>query len=130
MVVADFNVVGVAVLKPETDTPLVVDGDRVLASTVSSERMESVAEWDFEIFHSSRQSTKTKYKTPGGLPADRLKHLIHKHPFRQSPFKAGFVVDHNLGDRPDHKLLRHIREFGGFYGICRDHIVFDCKLVC
>jgi len=58
MVVADFNVVGVAVLKPETDTPLVVDGDRVLASTVSSERMEPVAEWDFEIFHSSRHSTK------------------------------------------------------------------------
>lgn len=68
MAVADFNVVGVAVLKPETDTPLVVDGDRVLASTVPSERMEPVSEWDFEIYHSSRQSTKTKYKNPAVYP--------------------------------------------------------------
>ena len=49
MVVADFNVVGVAVLKPETDTPLVVDGDRVLTSTIMPEVVEPVAGRDLEV---------------------------------------------------------------------------------
>jgi hypothetical protein len=35
MVVADLHVVGVAVLEPKADAPLVVDGDRVLAFSVA-----------------------------------------------------------------------------------------------
>ncbi len=42
MVVADLDVVGVAVLEAETDSPLVVDGDRVLADSIALERMEPV----------------------------------------------------------------------------------------
>ena len=42
MVVADLDVVGVAVLEAETDSPLVVDGDGVLADSIALERMEPV----------------------------------------------------------------------------------------
>jgi len=43
MVVADLDVVRVSVLEPETDSPLVVHGDRVLARPIALQRMEPIA---------------------------------------------------------------------------------------
>ena len=34
VIIRDLNLVGVALVKPETDAPLVVDGDRVLAFSI------------------------------------------------------------------------------------------------
>jgi len=43
VVVTDLNVVRVSVLEPETDPPLVVHGDRVLARPIALQRMKPIA---------------------------------------------------------------------------------------
>jgi hypothetical protein len=43
VVVADLDVVRIAVLEPKADTPLVVDRDRELAGSISPERMQPVS---------------------------------------------------------------------------------------
>jgi len=43
MVVADLDVVRVSVLEPETDSPLVVHGDRVLGRPIALQRMKPIA---------------------------------------------------------------------------------------
>ena len=42
MIVADFNIERIAVNEPETDPPLVVDGNGMLPSSFASQRVESV----------------------------------------------------------------------------------------
>jgi hypothetical protein len=59
MVVADLDVVGVAVLEAETDSPLVVDGDRVLADSIALERMEPVTWRDPEELNLSSRVERT-----------------------------------------------------------------------
>jgi hypothetical protein len=54
MVVADLNVVRVAVTPPETDAPLIVDSDAVLPSTVASEPLETVSRWYTKVFQRLR----------------------------------------------------------------------------
>lgn len=43
MVIGDLHVVGITIIKAETDTPLVVDTNRVLAIAVRAKAMEPVA---------------------------------------------------------------------------------------
>lgn len=43
VVIAHFDVVGIAVDEAETDAPLVVHGDRMLALPVAAQRMEAIA---------------------------------------------------------------------------------------
>lgn len=49
MVIADLNLEGITVDEPEADSPLIVDGDRVLALTVACESMKAVPRRNFEI---------------------------------------------------------------------------------
>ena len=49
VIVADFDVVCVAVDEPKADTPLIVHGDGVLALAVSLERMEAIARRYFQV---------------------------------------------------------------------------------
>lgn len=49
MVIANLDVIGIAVNKAETDPPLIVDGDRVLTLSISFERVEPVARWYLQI---------------------------------------------------------------------------------
>jgi hypothetical protein len=48
MVVCDFDISGIAVAPDEADAPLVVDPNRVLASSIVFESLESEA-WTFEV---------------------------------------------------------------------------------
>ena len=54
MVIRDFHVVGVAVFPAETDAPLVVDADAVLAFPVAFERFEPVARRHAQVFKRRR----------------------------------------------------------------------------
>ena len=55
MVVADFDIVGIAIQKSKADPPLVVDGNRVLTDAVTSERMQSVTRGNSEVTQSRRR---------------------------------------------------------------------------
>lgn len=50
MVIRNLNLVGVAVLPDEADTPLVIDPDAVLSLTVSREFLQPICRRDSEIF--------------------------------------------------------------------------------
>jgi len=55
MIVANFNVVRVALLKPKTDSPLIVNGDRILPFALPVERMQPIARWTFQVIqHGSK----------------------------------------------------------------------------
>jgi len=43
MVVANFNVIGVTIKKPKTDAPLVVNGDGILAFSVSFQSVKPIS---------------------------------------------------------------------------------------
>ena len=49
MVITDFNIVSVAVDEAKADSPLVVDGDRVLTLSIVLERVQSIAGRHLEI---------------------------------------------------------------------------------
>lgn len=55
MVIADLDVVGIAVDEAETDSPLIVYGDRVLAFSVSGKRMESVTRRYLQVLWAGSQ---------------------------------------------------------------------------
>jgi len=55
MVVAYFDVVGVAVHEPKADSPLFVDRNRMLAFAITSEAMQPVAGGDLEVAENSRR---------------------------------------------------------------------------
>jgi hypothetical protein len=49
MVVADFNVIRVAIFKPETDPPLIVNGDRMLPFPIAFQPMQPIARWISQV---------------------------------------------------------------------------------
>ena len=49
MIVRYFDIVGVTLLPPEADAPLVVDADAMLASTVTREPFQPVSRRDTQI---------------------------------------------------------------------------------
>jgi hypothetical protein len=55
VIVRYFDIVGITIIKPETDTPLIVDVDRILSLSVPSELMKPIAGRNLEIFYSRRQ---------------------------------------------------------------------------
>jgi hypothetical protein len=56
MVVRNLDVVGIRVDEPETDAPLVVDGDRMLSLPVSLKFVESVAGRDLQVLEARSQA--------------------------------------------------------------------------
>ncbi len=40
MIVTDLDIVGIAVLEPETDAPLIVDGYEILSGTIAAEKVQ------------------------------------------------------------------------------------------
>jgi len=54
MVVADFDIVCPAVLEQEADSPLIVDGNRMLAFAITPKGMQPVARWNPEVAESRR----------------------------------------------------------------------------
>ena len=55
MVVRNLDVVGIPVDEPETDAPLVVDGDGMLSFPVSLKFVESVAGRNLQVLEARRQ---------------------------------------------------------------------------
>lgn len=55
MIVTDFDIVGVTILEQKTDSPLVVDRNRILALAVAFEHVQPVAWWNSEIAENGRR---------------------------------------------------------------------------
>ena len=55
VIVGDLDVVGVAVGETKADSPLVIDGNRMLPCPLSLERVKPVAWRDLEIIKPSRE---------------------------------------------------------------------------
>jgi hypothetical protein len=49
VVIRDFDVVGIAVLPPETDPELVIDANTMLPSPIPFEAFEAIAGWDTQV---------------------------------------------------------------------------------
>lgn len=49
MIVCNLNLIGITLVKPETNAPLVVDGDRVLTFAVTPEPVESIPRGDAKV---------------------------------------------------------------------------------
>ena len=50
MVVSDLHILGAALAPYKTDTPLVVDPDRVLSFTVTAQLFEVICWWNAKVF--------------------------------------------------------------------------------
>ena len=55
MIIDDFHVIGTAVRPSETDAPLLVDADRVLAFPVSRQLLQPIARRRAQILHIGRR---------------------------------------------------------------------------
>jgi hypothetical protein len=62
MVIHDLHVVGVIVSPVETDPPLIVNPDAMLALSVTRKRLESVPGRDFEIPQRHRRIQRVEYR--------------------------------------------------------------------
>jgi hypothetical protein len=51
MVINDFHVVGVAIPPLKANTPLVVDADAVLASTIARELLQAIRRWNPKVLN-------------------------------------------------------------------------------
>jgi hypothetical protein len=72
VVVSDFNVKGISVFPSETDSPLIVDADTVLARTVTLQSFQTVAGWDPQILQLD-----SIFKEPQ-FPPRRFEHITGK----------------------------------------------------
>jgi len=54
MVSNDFHIFSTGISPAETDAPLIVDADAVLARTITFKRFETIAGWNLQIFKSAR----------------------------------------------------------------------------
>ncbi|MFQ3225144.1 MAG: hypothetical protein ACI8Z5_001400 [Lentimonas sp.] len=61
MVVNDFDIVGAAIFPFEADTPLFVNADAVLSSSVSFQCFEVIAWWDAECVECSAGVSSEKF---------------------------------------------------------------------
>ena len=68
MVVADLDVMRIAVDKPEADAPLSVHRDRVLPLSVVLERMQAIARWHLQVIQAGRQVD--VFQLADGTPGD------------------------------------------------------------
>jgi len=55
MIIGQFHIERVTVLKPKTDPPLIVDRNGKLTFSIPTQFVESIARWDSEIFQSSSE---------------------------------------------------------------------------
>jgi len=54
MVIDYFNIMCVAVLKPETQTPLVIDPNAPLPSPITTQFLQAVARWTTQVVNAYR----------------------------------------------------------------------------
>src|SRR5690606_5876993 len=80
MVIADFNIVCVTILKTKADAPLRIDRNSVLPLPVARKRMESIARRHFQIIQTLRQMHIFE------LPRGSLSHVWRE--FFGSPFRV------------------------------------------
>jgi hypothetical protein len=74
VIVRDLDIVGIAVLEAETDAPLIVDGNGVLAFSVSLQGMKAIARWRFQVIQTGGQID--VFQTP-----DRPAQKVRRKPF-------------------------------------------------
>jgi hypothetical protein len=82
MVIHNLHIAGVVVFPPETDPPLIIDADTVLALPVAGKRLEPVPGRDPEIRQRHRRiqqvesplclSPNTRWEFPGSFPSEQF----------------------------------------------------------
>ena len=93
MVVDDFNLMGVASGKSETDPILIIDPDGVLAAPITTQFFQSVAGWEFEIIEGGGGPNKTKFSKSRRLQSSRQFPVSLIVPQTGGMF-AGEIFDH------------------------------------
>ena len=89
VVVADFNVIRITIFKSETDSPLIIDCDRILALSLTLQRVKSVTWWtpevvqprgEIDVLEFTRSSLRDIRRKPLGLArlVERLRPTISK----------------------------------------------------
>jgi hypothetical protein len=71
MVIHYFNIVCVAALKPETQTPLVIDPNAPLSSPIASQFLQAVARWVTQVIGAYRSIQQHELTQCQSLEADR-----------------------------------------------------------
>lgn len=96
VVVAELDLVGIAVLEPEADAPSVVDGDGVLPRAIALERVQAIAGRHLEVRHLRRDMH--GFELAQGAAGDVGGHL---------PGLAGAeeLLGLSLGERLDHTRM-------------------------
>jgi hypothetical protein len=73
MVVGDFDVMGITLFEAETDPPLVVDSDAVLAFAFSAQGLEPIGSQHHQVLNATR--IRQDHQTPLRLPFERFETL-------------------------------------------------------
>jgi hypothetical protein len=72
MVVDDFHGIRISILPLETDAPLIVDANAVLAGTVAFQLLEAIAGWNAEILKGFRGVNRDELPQHGALQLARI----------------------------------------------------------
>ena len=105
MVVSALNVEGVAINKPESDAPLVVDSDRMLSLPVTIKCVKTIAERNSQVVETRRQihvlelshGTLDDIRRKAFRPSRGVEHL--SAPVRKRLDKRESVLCHVTGDK-------------------------------
>jgi hypothetical protein len=95
VVVTDIDIVGVSVNEPEADTPLVVDGYRMLSPAIVAQRVETVARGHFQISQACREVDVFEFAHCSSCD-------IRREPARLSVRKQ--ILRAHVRKRPDHAI--------------------------
>lgn len=99
MVVAEFNLVCVALLEPEADPPLVIDGDGVLTGTIPLEGVQTIAGRDTKVLQLGSGVERLQLsQRPAGD--------VRRHP--SIPAGAEERLGRAVGERLDHAGLYRV----------------------
>jgi hypothetical protein len=93
VVVDNLDIARPSSMPSETDAPLVVDADRVLASAIALERLQPIPWWDFEVIESLRAVQETQLSQSDGLDFPRQATGDTATPDRHGPLVAK-AADH------------------------------------
>ena len=105
VVVGHFDFVGIIVLPAEADSPLVINGNGVLADTVPFEGVQTVARWHLEIVDRSGQVNKFQSAHGSGKEI-RWQMLRVPGCVKELGLLIGECLDHEIAQRVTWRVSR------------------------
>ncbi len=96
MIVEELNIVGVTIGKPKADAPPVVHCDRVLAMSISPERVKAITAWHLEVVQPTGEMHILKF-------TNRATDHVRRKPLGQP--RAERIIGAPIHERFDHVKL-------------------------